>query len=297
MADSIGRYLSIGSLLQPLLLKAAILITAIDRVFVKAISTIRALSTRTGYGSLPRPPVDSRIKLYGLYKQATEGNVEGIMERPTGHRPEDESARRKWDAWKGEEGASKTEAKRRYIAFLIDTMKKYASGTHEARELLSELEYLWDQIKDMEPSPSPPITPRLSTYNGSMYGSTAYFDDRRSIERDVSALKVELAGALKKVNDELERVKGEKDKKDWPENVKKIVIWLMRIVIGIIKRLIVDLLIVLMILNFLKYKNGIELNIKGENAVGMLNKAFLWVFKLLNKANLLGFNRLYINVD
>lgn len=176
-------------------------------------------------------------------------------------------------------------------------MKKYASGTHEARELLSELEYLWDQIKDMEPSPSPPITPRLSTYNGSMYGSTAYFDDRRSIERDVSALKMELAGALKKVNDELERVKGEKDKKDWPENVKKIIIWLMRIVIGIVKRLIVDLLIVLMILNFLKYKNGIELNIKGENAVGMLNKALLWVFKLLNKANLLGFNRLYINVD
>lgn len=71
MADSIGRCLSIGFLLQPLLLKAAILITAIDRVFVKAISTIRALSTRTGYGSLPRPPVDSRIKLYGLYKQAT----------------------------------------------------------------------------------------------------------------------------------------------------------------------------------------------------------------------------------
>lgn len=44
---------------------------SIDRVFVRAISTIKALSARKGPGSLPQPPVDSRIKLYGLYKQAT----------------------------------------------------------------------------------------------------------------------------------------------------------------------------------------------------------------------------------
>ncbi|OBA20012.1 hypothetical protein METBIDRAFT_79325 [Metschnikowia bicuspidata var. bicuspidata NRRL YB-4993] len=123
---------------------------SIDRVFVKAITTIRALSTRTNHGLLPRPPAENRIKLYGLYKQATEGNVQGIMSRPEGYTIEDEGAKKKWDAWKREEGLSKTQAKRRYILYLIETMRVYASGTPEARELLSELEYLWDQIKDMD---------------------------------------------------------------------------------------------------------------------------------------------------
>lgn len=117
---------------------------------MKAITTIKALSSRSNYGSLPRPPAENRIRLYGLYKQATEGNVEGIMSRPTGFSMEDEGAKKKWDAWKREEGLTKTEAKRRYISYLIDTMRIYASGTLEARELLSELEYLWDQIKDLQ---------------------------------------------------------------------------------------------------------------------------------------------------
>lgn len=128
-------------------------LTLLDRVFVKAITTIRALSSRSNYGSLPRPPTENRIKLYGLYKQATEGDVEKVMPRPIGFSIEDEGAKKKWDAWKREEGLSKTEAKRQYISYLIETMRVYASGTLEARELLSELEYLWDQIKDLLFSP------------------------------------------------------------------------------------------------------------------------------------------------
>lgn len=59
-------------------------------------------------------------------------------------------AQAKWDAWRSEQGINQTEAKRRYVSYLIDTMKIYASGTHEARELLSELEDLWDQIKHVK---------------------------------------------------------------------------------------------------------------------------------------------------
>lgn len=121
----------------------------LDRVFFKAITTIRALSSRSNYGTLPRPPAENRIRLYGLYKQATEGDVDGVMPRPVGFTLEDEGAKKKWDAWKREQGLSKTEAKRRYIQYLIETMKVYASGTHEARELLNELEYLWEQIKNL----------------------------------------------------------------------------------------------------------------------------------------------------
>lgn len=126
-----------------------VLLTSIDRVFFKAITTIRALSSRSNYGTLPRPPAENRIRLYGLYKQATEGDVDGVMPRPVGFTPEDEGAKKKWDAWKREQGLSKTEAKRRYIQYLIETMKIYASGTQEARELLNELEYLWEQIKNL----------------------------------------------------------------------------------------------------------------------------------------------------
>lgn len=82
--------------------------------------------------------------------------MQGIMARPEGHTLEDEGAKKKWDAWKREEGLSRTEAKRQYILYLIDTMKVYASGTLEARELLNELEYLWDQIKDVDFSDDEP---------------------------------------------------------------------------------------------------------------------------------------------
>lgn len=75
--------------------------------------------------------------------------MEGIMMRPEGHTMEDEGAKKKWDAWKREENISKTDAKRQYILYLINTMRVYVSGTPEARELLGELEYLWDQIKDL----------------------------------------------------------------------------------------------------------------------------------------------------
>lgn len=157
---------------------------SIDRVFVKAITTIRALSSRSNYGSLPRPPAENRIKLYGLYKQATEGNVTGVMVRPVGYSLEDEGAKKKWDAWKREEGLTKTEAKRHYISYLIETMRVYASGTLEARELLAELEYLWDQIKDVDFSPEdeldhepqiafPPQSPLFSQADQSDRFSTA----------------------------------------------------------------------------------------------------------------------------
>ena len=51
------------------------------------------------------------------------------------------------DALSSNHGLTSTEAKRRYIATLIETMHKYATTTTEARELVAELEFVWDQIK------------------------------------------------------------------------------------------------------------------------------------------------------
>lgn len=64
-----------------------------------------------------------------------EGDVDGVMERPVSVEEgevENEEVRKdrdKYDAWDAQKGISRTEAKRRYIEALIETMHKYASTT------------------------------------------------------------------------------------------------------------------------------------------------------------------------
>ncbi|KAJ5180706.1 hypothetical protein N7492_003916 [Penicillium capsulatum] len=146
---------------------------SVDRVFVHALNTVKRIP-RTGTA---RPPAAERLKLYGLYKQSMEGDVEGVMDRPIGNTPEVHAECEKWDAWYAQRGLSRTEAKRRYISTLIDTMHRYASQTPEARELVAELEFVWDQIKynASSSSSSSPLNavgvPPLSRHQGSAYGS------------------------------------------------------------------------------------------------------------------------------
>ncbi|TLD32098.1 acyl CoA binding protein-domain-containing protein [Venturia nashicola] len=120
---------------------------SVDRVFSHALNTVNKIRT----GS-EKPPASIRLTLYGLYKQSMEGNVEGIMEMPKGTDEQSKRAREKWDAWHAQSSLSRTEAKRRYITTLIDTMHKYASHSPESRELVSELEFVWDQVKSNVPS-------------------------------------------------------------------------------------------------------------------------------------------------
>jgi acyl-CoA-binding protein len=99
-----------------------------DRVFVHALNTVKKIP-KTGAS---RPPPSDRLRLYGLYKQAMEGDVDGVMERPVSEDGAEDETRRerdKWDAWDAQRGVSRTEAKRRYIEALIETMHKYASTT------------------------------------------------------------------------------------------------------------------------------------------------------------------------
>lgn len=99
----------------------------LDRVFVHALNTVKKIP-KTGAS---RPPPSDRLRLYGLYKQAMEGDVDGVMERPVGGpgtTPEElQRERDKWDAWNSQKGLTRTEAKRRYIEALIETMHRYAN--------------------------------------------------------------------------------------------------------------------------------------------------------------------------
>lgn len=63
-----------------------------------------------------RPSNDQLLELYGLYKQATEGDVSGA-------RPGllDLKGRAKWDAWAKRKGASKDDAMKKYVA-LVDSL-------------------------------------------------------------------------------------------------------------------------------------------------------------------------------
>ncbi|KAK3683992.1 acyl CoA binding protein-domain-containing protein [Podospora appendiculata] len=129
---------------------------SIDRVFVHALNTVKKIP-KTGAA---RPPPADRMRLYGLYKQAMEGDVDGVMERPSvatmgisGANDDVSREQDKWDAWNSQKGLSRTDAKRRYVEALVETMHKYAN-TPNALELVAELEFVWNQIKSNSPSPS-----------------------------------------------------------------------------------------------------------------------------------------------
>lgn len=67
-----------------------------------------------------RPSNEELLKLYGLYKQATEGDNEG--ERPGGF---DFKAAAKYMAWLNYKGMSKKEATNQYVSFVEELSKKY----------------------------------------------------------------------------------------------------------------------------------------------------------------------------
>ena len=64
-----------------------------------------------------RPSNDILLKLYGLYKQVTDGDVHG--ERPGGF---DFKGAAKYDAWEEQKGKNKEDAAKEYIE-LVNSLK------------------------------------------------------------------------------------------------------------------------------------------------------------------------------
>jgi acyl-CoA-binding protein len=79
--------------------------------FVDAQERVKKLSRRPSNAEL--------LDLYGLYKQATEGDA-------TGSRPGllDPKGRAKFDAWTSRKGVARAEARTRYVALVAELVKK-----------------------------------------------------------------------------------------------------------------------------------------------------------------------------
>ncbi|KAL8952698.1 MAG: hypothetical protein Q9222_001397 [Ikaeria aurantiellina] len=156
---------------------------SVDRVFAHALNTVKRIP-RTGSA---RPPPSARLKLYGLYKQSMEGDVEGMMKRPPDDAPDTEETkaeRDKWDAWHHNAGLSRTAAKRAYITTLIETMHEYASSTTEARELVAELEFVWDQIKANSNNTSTESSPQGGDGDNMDMSYASLGGSRRAVENE-----------------------------------------------------------------------------------------------------------------
>ena len=67
-----------------------------------------------------RPSNDELLRLYGLYKQAVEGEA-------AGSRPGilDPKGRAKFDAWAALRGTSPAEARKRYVALVADLVRRH----------------------------------------------------------------------------------------------------------------------------------------------------------------------------
>ena len=77
--------------------------TGITEQFDEAQKRLQTLKTSPGN--------EAKLKLYGLFKQATVGKVNTKRPGMT-----DFVGKAKWDAWKAKEGMSKEDAKEAYIA-------------------------------------------------------------------------------------------------------------------------------------------------------------------------------------
>jgi len=80
---------------------------SLEQDFAAAQERVKGLSRR--------PSNEQLLALYGLYKQATEGDVGGS--RPGMLDPK---GRAKWDAWSSRRGTARDEAMRAYVALAAE---------------------------------------------------------------------------------------------------------------------------------------------------------------------------------
>lgn len=211
--------------------------SAVDHAFVKAIYTIKALSR--GPSMLGRPSEGRRIELYGLYKQATEGDIEGLLPRPQGNSPQVVASRKKWDAWKSQEGVSKYEAKRRYVGLLLDTMQELNPDAITQQPALRELSIAYSQTTQPQ---------KPQTY--SEFGLSERHSDIDPAD-SVSNWRHDVSWQLESITEELRSREDQRVGKSQPASAKAWLLFL-RLVLGklygLVQRVVTDLAFLLVLI-------------------------------------------------
>lgn len=105
--------------------------TQADQLFATAVDIVTSRLPKTGSAQVS---YSSKLALYALYKQSTEGDVNtsrpGML---------DLLGRAKWDAWKQRQGTSAKDAKLLYVENLARILKA-AQGDHLSQQLYQELQ-------------------------------------------------------------------------------------------------------------------------------------------------------------
>lgn len=106
----------------------------IDTLFIQAVSTIKRLTELSKLNGIPRPSINDRLNLFGLYSQSTKGDVPNIF------LPNNDSSNnyQKYSAWVKYKGLNKLQAREKYINYLIDVLNR----TYDINNMNSEVNSL-----------------------------------------------------------------------------------------------------------------------------------------------------------
>lgn len=106
----------------------------IDTLFIQAVSTIKRLTELSKLNGIPRPSINDRLNLFGLYSQSTKGDVPNIF-LPNG---DSSNNYQKYSAWVKYKGLNKLQAREKYINYLIDVLNR----TYDINNMNSEVNSL-----------------------------------------------------------------------------------------------------------------------------------------------------------
>lgn len=119
-----------------------------DKVFAQAVLTIKSLTDLSKSSSLPRPSINDRLTLYGLYNQATRGDPNSNELNLTNNNP---TELKKYNSWLKFKGLSKSQARKQYIKYLLEILQNnYSSKEFPAIiPLRNNLQESWDKLENL----------------------------------------------------------------------------------------------------------------------------------------------------
>lgn len=145
-----------------------------DKVFIQAVATIKSLTDLSKTTGLPRPSIEDRLNLYGLYNQATKGDIPSLnATKNIGQSP---SELKKFNVWLKFKGLTKHQARNQYIRYLLHILNTNYSNVDypDIAVLKSNLQTSWNileqsnEISTTMSYPNQALMPVQSQVSGSI---------------------------------------------------------------------------------------------------------------------------------